>query len=85
MANMDITQRVQVERIDLDYPGGTRLLGVRSARGMAIYTALALPLLGLLVWSALAGIAAAYQWIVLGAVLITTVGVMIAVSPARRS
>jgi hypothetical protein len=84
MANMDVTQRVQLERFDLDYPAGTRLLGVRSARGLATYTAIALPLLLVLAWTALAGIDHSYQWIVFGALVFTTIGVMIAVSPARR-
>ncbi|HYU61059.1 MAG TPA: hypothetical protein VEK39_09880 [Solirubrobacterales bacterium] len=84
MANMDTTQRVQIERIDLDYPGATRLLGVRSARGLAVYTAVTVPLLGVLGWAAFTGIEQWYQWIVLGAFVFTTIGVMIAISPARR-
>ena len=85
MANMDITQRVQLERLDLGYSAGTRLLGVHSVRALAVYTALALPLLAALTWAALDGIEHAYQWVVLGVIVATTIGLMIAVSPSRRA
>jgi hypothetical protein len=83
MANMDITTRAQVERIDLSETGGTRLLGA-SRRGLAIYTALGLLLLPVLIWAAFAGVDEWYQWAVLGAFVTTTIGLMIAVSPSRR-
>jgi hypothetical protein len=84
MANMDITQRVQAERIELGYADGSRLLGVRSPRGPVTYTLLALPLLAVLTWLALTGIEHWYQWAVLAGFVATTVGLMVAVSPSRR-
>lgn len=84
MANMEITQRVQAERIELGDAGGTRLLAPRSHRGVATYTALSLPLLAVMIWSALWGIDHWYQWAALGAIVSTTLGLMIAISPSRR-
>jgi hypothetical protein len=83
MANMDITTRVQLERIDLSEMGGTRLLAA-SRRGLAIFTGLGLVLLAVLIWSAFAGVDEWYQWAVLGAFVTTAIGLMIAVSPSRR-
>lgn len=56
---MDVVQRTQAERVELDHPAGTRLLGIRSARGTAIYVAIAVVLLFALGW---ASIATAQTW-----------------------
>jgi hypothetical protein len=56
MANMHVTQRVQAERIELDYPAGTRLLGIRSVLGPATYLAVAVILLLVLSWASAATI-----------------------------
>jgi hypothetical protein len=82
MANMDVTQRAQYERSDLLARGE----GIRrgSERGAAIYNAVALVLAAALSAVALAMIENWSQWVVLGVIVITTIGFMIAVSPNRR-
>ena len=84
MANMNVTDRTQYERTDLGDTRSTRLLTARSRRGPAIYTLLCLPLLAVLVWSVIAGIQGWWQWLVLGVIFMTTIGLMIAISPNRR-
>jgi hypothetical protein len=84
MANMDYTQRAQTERLDLGDARSTRVLRARSNRGPLIYTLLALPLLGVLVYATAAGIDEWWQAAVLGVIVMTTIGLMIAVSPNRR-
>jgi len=81
---MDYTQRAQTERLDLGDAGSTRMLRARSNRGPLIYTLLALPLLGVLVYATVAGIDEWWQALVLGVIVMTTIGLMIAVSPNRR-
>jgi hypothetical protein len=85
MANMDVTDRTQYERTDLGHTKGDRLLTARTSRGPAIYTLLCVPLLGILVWSVIAGIQGWWHWLILGVLFMTTIGLMIAVSPTRRS
>jgi hypothetical protein len=84
MANMDVTQRSQTERVDLGDARSTRMLRARSQRGPLTYTLLALPILGVLVYATVAGIDEWWQGLVLGVIVLTTVGLMIAVSPNRR-
>jgi len=82
MANTDITSRTQYERTDLRAGGE----GIRrgSERGAAIYSAIAVVVaIGLCVL-AVAMIESWAQWLVLGAIIITTIGFMIAISPSRR-
>ncbi len=83
MANMDITQRTQYERTDL-LAGGE---GIRhgAERGARIYNALALVIAIGLSILALATIESWAQWVVLGVIVVTTIGFMIAVSPNRRA
>jgi hypothetical protein len=81
---MDYTQRAQTERLDLGDAGSTRMLRARSNRGPLIYTLLALPLLGVLVYATVAGIDEWWQALVLGVIVMTTIGLMIAVNPNRR-
>jgi hypothetical protein len=83
MANTDITSRAQYERSDL-LAGGE---GIRrgSERGAAIYSVVALIVgIGLSV-VAVATIENWAQWLVLGVIVVTTIGFMIAVSPNRRA
>jgi hypothetical protein len=84
MANMDVTQRAQMERGDLGDARSTRLLRARSRRWPIVYTLLTLPILGVLVYAAVAGIDEWWQGLVLGVIVLTTIGLMIAVSPNRR-
>jgi fatty acid desaturase len=81
---MDYTQRAQTERLDLGDARSTRMLRARSNRGPLIYTLLALPILGVLLYATIAGIDEWWQALVLGVIVMTTIGLMIAVSPNRR-
>jgi len=82
MANTDITQRAQYERSDLLARGE----GIRrgSERAAAIYSVIALVVGALLSAIAVATIENWSQWVVLGVIVITTIGFAIAVSPNRR-
>ena len=82
MAKTDITQRSQYERSDLLARGE----GIRrgSERGAAIYNVIALVIgVGLSVL-AVATIDNWSQWLVLGVIVLTMIGFMIAVSPNRK-
>jgi hypothetical protein len=82
MGNMDVTQRTQYERTDLRAGGE----GIRrgSEKGAAIYSVIALVIgVGLSV-IAVATIENWAQWLVLGVIIITMIGFMIALSPNRR-
>ena len=85
MGNMDATQRTQTERAELGDAGSQRLLRARSNKGPMIYTLLALPILGVLIYAVVAGIDEWWQALVLGVIVLTTIGLMIAVSPNRRA
>jgi hypothetical protein len=83
MANMEITQRNQFERVDLSVPStGVRL---RSRRGLAAYTLIALPLLAAMVWATVERLDGWPQLAVLGAIVATAIGAMIALDPLRRA
>jgi hypothetical protein len=83
MANTDITQRSQYERSDL-LAGGE---GIRrgSEKGARIYNAIALIVGIALCVVAVATIESWAQWLVLGVIIMTMIGFMIAVSPNRRA
>jgi hypothetical protein len=82
MANMNVNQRTQYERAELSVPStGLRL---RSTRPLIAYTLLAIPLIAVLAWAVVAGIDNWWQALVLGVIIMTTIGLMIAVSPSRR-
>lgn len=82
MANTDITSRTQYERTDLRAGGETIRRG--TERGALIYNAIAAVIgIGLCVL-AVAAIESWAQWLVLGVIVITTIGFMIAISPTRR-
>jgi uncharacterized membrane protein YoaK (UPF0700 family) len=82
MANTDITSRAQYERTDLLAKGE----GIRrgSEKGAAIYSVVALIVGALLSVVAVATIENWAQWLVLGVIVITTIGFAIAISPNRR-
>lgn len=83
LSNMTENQRMQLERPDLSVPSTG--VQVRSRRPLVIYTVIAsvvLVLLGYLTMRALDGWA---QFVVLGAIILTAIGGMIAVSPNRRA
>lgn len=81
MGNLDITQRNSLERSTLS---GSDSLRRGSEKGAAIYSVVAL-LIGIaLCVVAVATIENWAQWLVLGVIVVTTIGFMIAVSPTRR-
>jgi hypothetical protein len=83
MAHMTVNQRTQFDRVDLTVP--TTGVQVRSGRGLAIYSVLALAVLGGLTYATVTLIDGWAQAIVFGFILLTAVGAMIAVSPARKA
>jgi hypothetical protein len=83
MANMNVQDRAQFERPDL--AGPDRTLRVTNRRPVLAFVALAAILLAALVYAAAWGIDGWPQGLVLGVIVLTTVGLMIAVSPARRA
>ena len=83
MANMTSSDRAQYERPDLASPDRTMRV---TKRGPVIaYTAFALVLLAALIYAVAWGISNWWQGLVLGVIVLTTVGLMIAISPTRRA
>ena len=83
MANMNIQEREQYERPDL--AGTDRTLRVTHRRSVTVFVALALVLAAALVYAVAWGIDGWAQGLVLGVIVLTTIGLMIAVSPNRRA
>ncbi len=82
MANMSAAQMTQVERIDLSVAStGTR---VARRRSISVYLALATALLGALLYATIDAIEGWAHLVVIGAIVVTTIGAMIALSPRRR-
>jgi fatty acid desaturase len=83
MANMTSSDRAQYERPELDAPDRTMRVGNR--RPVIAFTGLALVILAALVYATAWGIDGWPQAVVLGVVVMTAIGLMIAVSPTRRA
>jgi fatty acid desaturase len=83
MANMTSTDRAQYERADLSAPD--RTLRVRDRRPVIAYTAVAVLVAAALLYAVVWGINGWPQALVLGVIVATAIGLMIAVSPTRRS
>jgi hypothetical protein len=81
MGNLDVTQRNQYERSTLSDTSGLRH---GSEKGAAIYTVVALIVGIALCVVAVMTIESWTQWLVLGVIIATMVGFMIAISPNRR-
>lgn len=82
MSNMTVNQRNQYDRAS--YAGSAERIRHGSERGAAIYSVIAAVVaIGLCV-AAVSLIEGWAQWVVLGAIVMTTIGFMIAVSPNRR-
>ena len=81
MGNLDVTQRNQVERSTLS---DTSSLRRGSEKGAAIYSIIALIIGVALCVVAVMTIENWAQWLVLGVIVLTMVGFMIALSPSRR-
>jgi hypothetical protein len=83
MANMEVQQRNQFERIDLSVPStGVQL---RTGRGLAVYAVISTAILVALGYAAVREISDWAGAVVLGVILLNVVGLMIAVRPGRRS
>jgi fatty acid desaturase len=82
MANMSANQRTQLDRVDLSVP--TTGVRVRRRRPLIIFTVIALAILAALSYATVEAIDGWAQGVVLAMIVVTTVGVMIAVSPLRR-
>jgi fatty acid desaturase len=83
MANMSTQDRAQFERADL--AGPDRSLRVTNRRPVIAFVALGAVLLAALIYAAAWGIDGWAQGVVLGVIVLTTIGLMIAVSPGRRA
>lgn len=83
MANMTVNQRSQFERVDLSVP--TTGVGVRDRRPVIAFTVIALVVLAVLGYATVEAINGWARAVVLGAIVLTAVGAMIAVSPNRRA
>jgi fatty acid desaturase len=83
MANMTSSDRAQYERPDLSGPD--RTMRVRDRRPVIAYTAVAVLLAAVLLYAVAWGIDGWPQAVVLGVIIVTAIGLMIAVSPSRRT
>ena len=82
MSNMTVNQRNEMERATLSGSGERIRRG--SERGALIYNAIAL-IVGLALCAAAFSVIEGWaQWIVLGVIVATVVGFMIAISPNRK-
>jgi fatty acid desaturase len=82
MANMTVKQRAQYDRVELRVPStGVR---VRDRRPVIAYTIVASIIVAALGYATVVAIDGWAKLIVLGFILLTAVGAMIAVNPARR-
>jgi hypothetical protein len=81
MGNLDISQRNQLDRSTLSDTGGLRR---GSEKGAAIYSVVALIIGIALCVVAVMTIESWAQWVVLGVIIGTMIGFMIAISPNRR-
>ena len=82
MSRMTESQRMQLDRPELSAPD--RSVRVSSRRPLVITTVLLLVVLVALGYAAIQGIDHWWQALVLGVLVVTTIGLMIAVSPTRR-
>jgi fatty acid desaturase len=83
MANMTSSDRAQYERPELRAPD--RTMRVSNRRPVIAFTALGLVILAALIYVTAWGINGWPQALVLGAIVATSIGLIIAVSPTRRA
>jgi hypothetical protein len=83
MSNMTESDRAQYERPDLRGPDRTMRVGDR--RPVIAYTVIAILFAAALLYAVAWGIDGWPQALVLGVMILTAVGLMIAVSPSRRA
>lgn len=82
MSNMTVNQRNEMERATL--AGSSERIRRGSERGATIFNIIALIVGIALCVAAVSVINGWPQWVVLGAIIATVIGFMIAVSPNRR-
>jgi uncharacterized membrane protein YoaK (UPF0700 family) len=82
MSNMTVNQRNQADRAT--FAGTSERIRRGSERGALIYNVVAFVVGAALSVAALSAIEGWAQWVVLGAIVLTTIGFMIAISPNRR-
>jgi len=80
---MSSSDRAQYERPELSAPD--RSMRVGNKRPVIVFTAVALVILAALIYVTAWGINGWPQALVLGVIVLTTIGLIIAVSPTRRS
>ena len=83
MANMELQQRNQLERIDLTVPSTG--VHMRSGRGLTVYAVISTAILIVLGYAAIKEISGWAGAIVFGVIVLNLVGLMIAVRPDRRT
>jgi hypothetical protein len=81
MSNLTVNDRNEYERAN--YAGSAERIRHGSERGAAIYTVIALIIGAVLCVAAVSVINGWAQWVVLGGIVATVIGFMIAVSPNR--
>jgi len=83
MANMNVNQRTQFQRVDLTVPStGTH---VRNRRRLIVFNVIAVAIFGTLAYATAIAIDGWAKGVVLGVIVLTTIGAMIALSPNRRA
>lgn len=82
MSNMTVNQRNEMERATL--AGSSERIRRGSERGARVYNLLALLVGAALCVAALSVISGWAEWVVLGVIVLTTIGFMIAISPNRK-
>ena len=82
MSNMTVNQRNQDDRAS--YAGSAERIRHGSERGASVFNVIAVIVAAALCYGAISLIDGWSQWLVLGVIVLTTVGLMIAVSPNRR-
>jgi hypothetical protein len=82
MSNLTVNQRNQME--GAAYSGSAERIRHGSERGATIYSAIAAVIGIALCVAAVTIIEGWAQWLVLGVIVLTTVGFMIAISPNRK-
>jgi hypothetical protein len=82
VSNMTVNQRNQDDRAT--FSGSAERIRHGSERGATVYSIIAAILAAALCYGAVTLMDGWWQWLVLGVIVLTTVGVMIAISPRRR-
>lgn len=82
MSNMTVNQRNQYDRAT--YAGSAERIRRGSERGALAFSVVAAIVAGILCYAAAEIMNGWWQFVIMGAIVFTAVGLMIAVSPSRR-